>query len=315
MELYDPVWCDVTFPLLNFSVLSETEIKHSISKLQTKSCELDLVTTKILKENLDNFINAITHIVNLSIQDGQFDDDWKCAVLRPLMKKLNGPSINNNYRPVGNLPFISKLLEKCEQDQFVNHNVNLCLNSEFQSAYRPGHSCETTLLKIMKNLLWAMERQSVSVLILLDLSVAFDTVDHQVLLNILERKFGIKDVALKWFKSYLQKRGFRVCVNDAYLTRGDIDFSIPQGSINGPVLFNAYFSTIRSVTDLDITVNVFADDHSLQKEFIPHLEQEIPTNIQLESNLVKVENWMSTNRLKLNPSKTEFVLFGSKVQL
>ena len=66
---------------------------------------------------------------------------------------------------------------------------------------------------------------------------------------------------------------------------------------------------------MESTVNAFADEHSLQKEFIPHLEQEIPTIKQLESNLVKVENWMSTNRLKLNPSKTEFVLFGSKVQL
>ena len=82
----------------------------------------------------------------------------------------------------------------------------------------------------------------------------------------------------------------------------------PQGSINGPVLFNVYSPTIRSVIDLDITVNAFADDHSLQKEFILDLEEEIPTIKQLESNLVKVENWMSTNRLKLNPSKTEFVL-------
>ena len=242
------------------------------------------------------------------MQSGQFDDDWKCAVLRPLMKKLNGPRVNNNYRPVSNLPFISKSVEKYVQDQFVNHNVNLCLNSAFQSAYRPGHNCETALLKIMNDLLWSMERQSVSVLILLDLSAAFDTVDHQVLLNVLERKFGIKDVAIKWFKSYLQNRGFRVCVNDAYSTRRDIDFLEPQGSINGPVLFNAYSSTIRLVIDLGITVNAFADDYSLQKEFIPHLEQEIPTTKQLESNLVKVENWMSTNRLKLNPSKTEFVL-------
>ena len=145
VELYDPVWCDVIFPLLNLSVLSETEIKHSISKLQTTSCEHGLVPTKILKENLNCFIKAITHVVNLSMQNGQFDDDWKCAVLRLLMKKLNGPRVNINYRPVSNLPFISKLVEKCVQDQFVNHNVNSCLNSEFQSAYRPGHSCETSI--------------------------------------------------------------------------------------------------------------------------------------------------------------------------
>ena len=97
--------------------------------------------------------------------------------------------------------------------------------------------------------------------------------------------------------------------------KGGHRFSVPQGSINGPVLFNAYSSTIRLVIDSEITVNAFADDHFLQKEFIPHLEQGVPTIKKLESYLVKVEHWMSTNRLKLNPSKTEFVLFGSKVQL
>ena len=88
-----------------------------------------------------------------------------------------------------------------------------------------------------------MERQSVSALILLDLSAAFNTVDHKVLLNFLERKFGIKDVAFKWFKPYLQNRGFRVCVNDVYSSRRDMDFLVLQGSINGAVLFNAYFQT------------------------------------------------------------------------
>ena len=141
-----------------------------------------------------------------------------------------------------------------------------------------------------------MERQSVSALILLELSFAFDTFDHWVLLNVLERKFGINDVALKWFKSYLQNRGFRVCINDVYSSMRDIEFSLPQGSINGPVLFNAYSSTIILVIDLEIIVNAFANDHSLQKEVTPHPEQEIPNIKQLESNLVKVENWMSTNR-------------------
>ena len=110
-ELYDLVWCDVPFPLLNFGVLLATKINCSVSKLQTKSCKLDLVPTKILNENLDYFITAITHVVNLSMQNGQFDDDWKCSVLKPLMKKLNSPRVNNNYRPVSKLPFIFKLVK------------------------------------------------------------------------------------------------------------------------------------------------------------------------------------------------------------
>ena len=145
------------------------------------------------------------------------------------MKKLNGPRINNKHRPVSNVAFISKLVDRSVQDQFDCHNVNLYLNSEFQSAYKPGHSCGTALLKIINDLLWAMERQSVSVLILLDLSAAFYTVDNQILLNVLGQKLGIKDVTLKWFISYLQNRGFRICVSDAYSTRRDIDFWYHKG--------------------------------------------------------------------------------------
>ena len=113
---------------------------------------------------------------------------------------------------------VKTLNEETEWSQ--SKNVNSCLNSEFQSAYRPGHSCETALLKIMNDLLWPMERQSVSLLILLDLSAAFDTVDHQVLLNVLERKFGIQDVALKWFKSYLQNRGVKEFVLMMHIQQG-----------------------------------------------------------------------------------------------
>ena len=122
------------------------------------------------------------------------------------------------------------------QDEYIHHCDISGLNSNFQSTYKWDHSCETVLLKILNDLLWSMERQSVIALLLLDLSVAFDTVSHTVLLKVLEYKFGIKGVALKWFDEYLRPRKFRACVNDKYSTDKNINFSVPQGSINGPVL-------------------------------------------------------------------------------
>ena len=160
-----------------------------------------------------------------------------------------------------------------------------------------------------------MERGNVSALILTDLSAAFNIVDHKMLLSVLEKKFGIRDVALKWFREYLQPRFFKVCVNNAYSDDREIRFSVPQGSINGPILFNPYSSTMRSEIEKDIIVNAFADDHSLQKEFRPEPIIEMQTIRQVEGNLEKVQNWMSYNRLKVNSEKMKFIRFGSRHQL
>ena len=143
-----------------------------------------------------------------------------------------------------------------------------------------------------------MERQSVTALILLDLNVAFDTVSHTVLLKALEYKFGVRGGALKWFDEYLRPRKFRVCVNDKYSTDKNINLSIPQGSINGLVLFNSYSSTICQIIDTKIAVNAFADDHSLQKDFQPKGENESKRVTLLENNFLSVQSWMNANKLK-----------------
>ena len=138
--------------------------------------------------------------------------EWKTAILRPLLKKSNLPLIYKNYRPVSNLPFISKIAEKSAMGILEEHCTLNMLNSDYQSAYKKGFSCETLLLKIVNDILWAMENKQITALVMLDLSAAFDTVDHDILLQILENKFGVKDKALDWFRSYLQPRNFKVCV-------------------------------------------------------------------------------------------------------
>ena len=114
-------------------------------------------------------------------------------------------------------------------------------------------------------------------------------------------------MALKWFKEFLQPRFFKVCVNNAYSNDREISFSVPQGSINSPILFNSYSSTIRSEIDKDIIVNSFTSGHSLQKEFRWGPIIEMQTIRQIEGNLEKVQNWMNYNSLKPNPEKMEFI--------
>ena len=176
------------FLMSDFKPMDKNIVCKAVLKLHSKSCELDIIPTKLVKAHLDYFIHAYTKIVNLSLKTGEFYDDWKSALLRPLQKKKGIDTSNVNYRPVSNLLFLSKLVKKCMLKQFNNHLKLNTLNAEHQSTYKEGHRCETLLMKIHNDILWAIEHQCVNVMLLLDLSAAFDMVDHSVLVNILKNK-------------------------------------------------------------------------------------------------------------------------------
>ena len=194
-------------------------------------------------------------------------ETWKLATVRPLLKKIGLDLIDKNYRPVSNLPFLSKVLEKAALDQFIAHCDNHSLLPDYQSAYRQHYSCETALIKLTNDVLWSMENGKVSAVVMIDLSAAFDTVDHDLLLEVLETRFGIKDTCLKWYENYLRPRAFRVCVKDCYSEEKNLTFSVPQGSLNGPFLYLAYASTIQNLTKIqhrNTSIYGFADDHALR---------------------------------------------------
>ena len=152
---------------------------------------------------LPRVIELITRIVNMSLEEGVFCTNWKTAVVRPLLKKLGLELIIPNYTPVSNLPLISKLVERCMLLQLSQHCNDFNLQPDHQSAYRENYSCDTAVLRISNDILWAFEKQSIISLVAIDLSAAFNTVDHAILIKILNNKFGITDKALKWFDSYL----------------------------------------------------------------------------------------------------------------
>ena len=127
---------------------------------------------------------------------GQFDDSWKSAILWPLQKKSGTDLSNTNYRPVSNLKYISKLVEKCVLMQLVDHLTLNDLHADHQSAYKKGHSCATLLLKVVNDIFWALECQELNAMLLLGLSAAFDMVGHQLIISLLGNKYGIHDMAL-----------------------------------------------------------------------------------------------------------------------
>ena len=145
----------------------------------------------------------MTAIVNISVGDGVSAKSWKEAIVRPLLKKSGLELAAKNYRPVSNLPFLSKVVETCMLVHFNSHCEKNHLLPEYQSAHRKHYSCKTALVKMMDDILWAMENQPIMAVVAIDLSAAFDTVDHDILLSVLSRKFGIQDTALRWVDSYL----------------------------------------------------------------------------------------------------------------
>ena len=306
--------CDV--PLLNkFMPISARQLEKTITSMPSKTCALDIMPTARFKEILGTILPSITHIVNKSLDQGEFYTSWKEALVKPLVKKKILGTAMTNYRPVSNLQFISKIVEKVTLDQFTQHCDRNSLLPNYQSAYRQFHSCETSLVKLVNDILWAMEKQLVTVVVILDLSAAFDTVDHDLLLEVLEKRFGIAGAARKWYTSYLKPRSFKVSIR----WPRQLDYLVPQGSIQGVFLFIAYASTLDLVMQPSgLELNGFADDHSIRTTFKPSKldhKEECDTIANIEETMLKVKSWMDQVRLKLNETKTEFIYFGWPSQL
>lgn len=301
----------------NFKFLSPDDVLNLINKSTSKTCRLDPLPTKLLKTCKEPLLPVLTKIVNDSLQSGIFPDSFKKAIVTPIMKKPNAEPTYSNYRPVSNLSFVSKLIEKAVFKQIHEYLTIQNLYPSLQSAYRTYHSTETALLKIKNDILLNMNKQHVSLLILLDLSAAFDTVDYNVLENRLFKTFGISGVALNWFKSYVQGRSQRIVVEDTLSTPFDLECGVPQGSCLGPLLFTLYASPLLLIAKKHLpSVHCFADDTQLHISFKPENNEDQSSAISAMENCIEeIRNWMTTDKLLLNEDKTEFILIGTKQQL
>ena len=171
----------------------------------------------------------------------------------------------NNYRPVSNLCFIAKILEKLVLSQVSSYLNSHNLYSTSQSAYRPGHSTETALLKVVNDLLLSLNKGNISVLALLDFSSAFDTIDHTILVHRLHTDFGFTDTVLQWFSSYLTDRTHYVSLCNHCSYFAPVHSDVPQGSVRDPILFIMYIKPLSTIIDShSIMHNTFADSLQFQ---------------------------------------------------
>jgi len=253
-------------PLTSFELVTEEEISKLLFNLPAKSCSLDPVQTWFLKQLTVPMVPVICRLCNLSLQTSLFPSSLKHALVHPRIKKPTlDPGVVSNYRPISNLSFISKLAERVVARRLTSHVVEFNLLPTRQSAYRPYHSTETAVLSVHNDLVYAIDNKRVSLLVLLDLSAAFDTVDNDILLSILANRFSIQGLALDWFRSYLANRTQTFTLAGKQTASYPLDCSVLQGSVLGPLGFISY--TEEDIVDVierhSVLPHIYADDTQL----------------------------------------------------
>ena len=254
----------------------------------------------------------------MSLIEGIVPSSMKSAVIKPLLKKENlDCNILKNYRPVSNLTFLSKVLEHVVAKQLKEYMSNNNLQEPFQSAYKQYHSTESALLMVHNDILCAMENQGVTLLVLLDLSSAFDTIDHPVLLSRLQHHLGINGTILAWFESYLSDRTQCVHINGKSSAPQPLQYGVPQGSVLGPLLFSIYILPLGDIIRRHgMKLHIYADDTQVYVSVCPTTSSGVNLAVsRLELCVHDINEWMTMNFLKLNADKTEVVMLGFKAQL
>ena len=298
----------------HFNLLNTEDTHKIVKSLKTKtSVGHDGISVKLLKDIIPGLLQPLTLILNQSIMTGIFPDSLKIAKVIPLYKKDN-PEEVGNYRPVSLLCAISKIFEKVAYNQLYNYFKQNKLFYDCQYGFRDEHSTELTSLELIDRILLDLDKKKNPVTVYMDLSKAFDTLDHKILLHKL-KFYGINGLELAWFNSYLSDRVQYVEIGNAKSSYMPLNTGVPQGSIIGPLLFLIYMNDIpESTTYFDFIL--YADDTSL-KSFINtkdpyYLKTNSSAIINLE--LSKVNDWLCVNKLSLNVKKTKFMIFHTPQQ-
>jgi exonuclease III len=289
------------------------EVSRLIGVLPPKTSALDFMPISLLKSSVNVMAPLITRLANLSFSSGTFPSTLKHGRVTPLLKKPGmDKSVVANHRPITNLSTLSKLLERLVLSRLRPHVLSSGNFSEFQSAYRAGHSTETALLRVQNDLILNIEKQKTTALLALDISAAFDTIDFATLSDRLRTDFGIGGFALDWLRSFLIGRTQYVGVGSARSTPVMCMSGVPQGSVLGPLLFAIYISPVDNIVAAHrVCLHQYADDTQLYVALRP---TDISPYDVVSHCVSDVSRWFLENGMLLNPSKTEAVLFGTRAQ-
>ena len=224
-------------------------------------------------------------------------------------------NVLKNYRPVSNITFLGKLIEKIACARLTEHMDHHNFADSHQSAYRAAHSTESALIKVKNDIMLSIDGKKAVLLVLLDLSAAFDAIDHKILVSRLSKRIGVSGTALDWFQSYLEDWTSRVEIAGNLSKPITANFGLPQGSVVGPIGYSIYTVPVGDIArHHGVNYHVYADDTQLHVSFDPSdlLELENALRHTVLQNCTKdIKIWMNVNKLKLNESKTEFFVAAS----
>ena len=301
--------------LSDFGLVTTADVSTIINKSPTKSSAMDPIPSYLVKCCPDELVPVFTKIINQSIETSTFPASLKHAAITPLLKKSTlDPECLSNYRPVSNLTFLSKTLERVIAQRLQQHMSSNNLYEPMQSAYRSKHSVETATLRVHNDILTALDQGLVGILVMLDLSAAFDTVDHDVLISRLESLVGVTGKALLWFRSYLENRTQSVSISSVSSPCALLKCGVPQGSVLGPILFTVYTLPIGDIVrSFGLKLHVYADDTQIYTFCVSQPTTSYPASIQqIERCVEELSKWMAVNKLKLNNDKTELMVLQNQ---
>ena len=290
----------------HFSDITIDNVFIRLQKLNaSKATGMDGIPAKILKMIANFIAPSLTFIFNLSIRTGTYIDEWKLARVIPIYKSEDKRKCEN-YRPISVLPIVSKIFEGEVFSQiysFLNRHAPL---SKFQSGFRPKHGTLAALIQMCDQWQTDMDDGKINGVVFLDICKAFDSVNHQILLEKLETQFGIHDTELKWFQSYLKDRKQVCFVNEQTSSAGKIICGIPQGSILGPLLFLLYINDMPDILE-KTTPCLYADDTQIYSS--SHDYDTLVENLNMD--LANIQKWLAKNKLKSHAKKTKVMFIGS----
>ena len=247
----------------------------------------------------------LTKLCNATILEGGLPESQRTAIVVPRLKGTGlDPADVKSHRPISNLSFMSKVIERDIFRQLVVYLDSNNLVPKYQSGFRKHHSTESATLRVLSDIYSAL-------LALLDVSAAFDTVDHDILMHRLAESFGIVGQAHDWLSSFVTRRTYSVRFGATTTSPWKVRSGIPQGSILGPLLYILYTADVAALVEsLGFKVHLYADDTQLY-DFCSSLEAEALA-IRVSTAIEAVSSWMSSNRLCLNLDKTEYLWFGTR---
>ena len=283
-------------------------IIHSLNS--NKSTGIDCISVKVVKSIAFALSGPLSDIFNASLLQGSFPDLMKVGKITPIYKKGDHSDVQN-YRPITILPVFSKILERLMYYRLYSYLESNKLLNESQFGFRRGKSTQNAILKFLEKIYRALDCQELPIGILFDLSKAFDSISHSILLKKLE-SYGIN--CINWFKSYLSDRSNCVVIrNDQGFESRSSHFSttvgVPQGSILGPLLFIIYVNDAIDLMQDKCNFVVFADDSNA----VSSVKKQDNLINEIETINSSFEKWVSSNGLTLNKNKTNIMVFSSKI--